>query len=76
MMRTHFFGENAFYAHAYLRGNPNIETPPDEKPFPIPPDQEHSPPVDEPPNKRDTPDGQPDPPPMREPGREEPVRLI
>ena len=76
MMRAHFFGESVFYASAGRRHNPNIEMPTDDEPFPFPPDQEHSPPVDEPPDHPGTPEEQPDPPPIREPGPNEPTRLV
>jgi hypothetical protein len=46
------------------RDNPNIEMPPDDS-IPVPPDEEHGPPVEAPPP--DEPDFQPDPPPIREP---------
>src|SRR5205807_1118542 len=54
------------------RDNPNIEMPPDDS-IPVPPDQEHGPPVEAPPP--DEPDFQPDPPPIREPDSE-PTNLV
>ena len=75
-MRTHFFGESVFYLTASGRQNPNIEMPPEDEPLPIPPDQEHGPPVNEPPDHPGAPEDQPDPPPIREPGPTEPTRLV
>jgi len=46
------------------RDNPNIEMPPDDS-IPLPPDQEHGPPVETPPP--DQRESEPDPAPIREP---------
>lgn len=75
-MRTHFFGESPFYISTRGRNNPNIEMPTEDEPFPIPPDQEHGPPVNEPVRNPDAPEDQPDPTPIREPGPKEPTRLV
>ena len=56
--------DSIVYARAPHRDNPNIEMPPDDS-IPLPPDQEHGPPVETPP--LDGPDSQPDPSPIREP---------
>jgi hypothetical protein len=77
MRRPYFFGE-AFsaYVTASLRENPNIEMPPDSGSIPLLPDEEHGPPVDEPPDQPRKPEDQPDPPPIREPNPSEPTRLF
>jgi len=77
MRRPYFFGE-AFsaYVAARLRENPNIEMPPDSGSIPLLPDEEHGPPVDEPPDQPRKPEDQPDPPPIREPNPSEPTRLV
>ncbi len=75
-MRTHFFGESAFFAHTGRRNNPNIEMPTENEPFPIPPDEEHEPPPDAPPYHPGRPKNEPDPPPIREPGPDEPRSLL
>jgi hypothetical protein len=51
-------------ARAPRRDNPNIEMPPDDS-IPLPPDQEHGPPVEAPPP--DGSDSEPNPAPIREP---------
>lgn len=59
------------YVSKSRRENPNIEMPSDS--IPVPPDEEHGPPVETPPG---TPDDQPDPPPIEEPRTDEPKRLF
>ena len=59
------------YISKSRRENPNIEMPSDS--IPVPPDQEHGPPVETPSR---TPDDQPDPPPIEEPNPDEPQRLF
>jgi hypothetical protein len=61
----------ASYVSKSRRENPNIEMPSDS--IPVPPDEEHGPPVEAPPR---TPDNQPDPPPIEEPDPDEPKRLF
>jgi len=56
--------------------NPNIELPPDDTPIPLPPDQEHGPPIETPPDDPSSPENQPDPPPIDEPNPDEPTRLV
>ncbi|HXU40671.1 MAG TPA: hypothetical protein VN937_30220 [Blastocatellia bacterium] len=56
--------DSSIYARVPRRDNPNIEMPPDDS-IPLPPDQDHGPPVETPPP--DGPDSQPDPPRIREP---------
>ena len=56
--------------------NPNIELPTDEDSIPLPPDQEHGPPIETPPDQPGTPENQPDPPPIKEPDPNGPIRLI
>ena len=76
MMISHFFGESIFYATEGRRHNPNIEMPTEDEPFPVPPDQEHGPPVDEAPGRPGKSEDQPDQPPIREPGPNEPMTLV
>ena len=79
-MRTHFFGEDVFFAHtgrdnffarSGRRRNPNIEMPTDNEPIPVPANEEHEPPPDALPYHRGRPKDEPDPPPIREPDRNE-----
>jgi len=56
--------------------NPNIEMPTDGDAVPLPPDQEHGPPIETPPGQPGTPENQPDPPPIKEPDPNGPIRLI
>jgi hypothetical protein len=61
----------ARYISRSRRENPNIEMPPES--IPVPPDEEHGPPIETPPK---TPDNQPDPPLIEEPNSDEPKRLF
>jgi hypothetical protein len=74
MRKAFFFGERAVGYAVASRRNPNIEMPSDT--IPVPPDQEHGPPVETPPERPDGPENQPDPPPIGEPDSPEPTRLI
>lgn len=75
MRKAHFFGETCFaYLIARERENRNIELP--EDPNPVPPGEEHGPPIETPPDQPGAPENQPDPPPIREPNPAEPVRLF
>ena len=56
--------------------NPNIEMPTDEDAVPLPPDQEHGPPIEIPPDQPGNPENQPAPPPIKEPDPDVPIRLI
>jgi hypothetical protein len=76
-MRYSFIGRNEIeYVFVSSRRNPNIEMPTDDGTFPVPPDQEHGPPIERPPDQPGTPENQPDPPPIKEPNPDEPTRLF
>lgn len=59
--------DTSLHARVPRRDNPGVDVPPDDS-IPLPPNQEHGPPVEAPPP--DEPGYQPDPPPIREPERE------
>ena len=77
MRKAYFFGENCFaYVVARERDNRNIDMPPDSNSLPIPPDEEHGPPIETPPDQPGKPEDQPDPAPIRDPNPSEPTRLF
>jgi hypothetical protein len=76
-MRYSFIGRNDIeYIFVSRRPNPNIEMPTDDWSVPLPPDQEHGPPIETPSDQPGRRENQPDPPPIKEPNPEEPTRLF